>query len=438
VIELTLDEVAELCSGSLERAAGATRVTGLEIDSRRVRPGDLFVAIRGGAAFAGDALARGADAVLVPDDPHAAMAALGRVVRERTNARVIGITGATGKTSTKDILASLLRPHLRTVCSEQSHNNEIGLPLTITRATEETEAIVAEMGSRGLGQIAELCSIARPGIAVIAQLGPAHLELFGTLENVAAAEAEIVGCLPPGGAVVAPAGERLLEPYLTRDDVSIVTYGDGGDVRLESFAADEHSHVTVVALEERVELEFNFRSRHNATNALAALGAYLALGLPLREAQAGALDISLSRWREEETALRDGGLLINDSYNANPVSMTAALEHLAERSRGRRRVAVLGDMAELGPEAPGYHGQVGAAADRAGVDVLIAVGDLARGYLDGAERIRVQRWAPGPREALECLDDVIEPGDCILVKGSRSAGLEEIAAALAGNTGASA
>jgi UDP-N-acetylmuramoyl-tripeptide--D-alanyl-D-alanine ligase len=433
VIPLTLDEVGELCPGRLQRAFGATHVTGLEIDSRRIQPGDLFVAIRGGAAFVDDALAQGAAAALVPDDAHQAMAALAGTVRQRIGAHVIGITGATGKTSTKDILASLLRPHLRTVSSEQSHNNEIGLPLTITRATEETEVIVAEMGSRGLGQIAELCAIARPHVAVVAQLGPAHLELFGTLENVAAAEAEIVASLPPGGVAIVPAGEPLLEPHLARDDIEVVTYGEGGDVGLESFAADEHAHLTVLLGGQRLELTFNFRSRHNAVNALAALAAFRALGLPLEKAQHGALDISLSRWREEEIPLRSGGLLINDSYNANPVSMTAALQHLVERSRGRRRVAVLGEMAELGPDAAAYHGQVGTAAEHAGVDVLLAVGPLARGYLEGAEGIPVRLWAPHAEDAVALLGEVLRPGDCVLVKGSRSAGLEEIAAALAGN-----
>ena len=228
MIPLTLGEVARLCPGRLETAPGATRVTGLEIDSRRIRAGDLFVGIRGGADHVGDALARGAAAALVPDDPHDAMAELGRAIRNRSNARVVGITGATGKTSTKDILAALCRPHLRTVAAEQSHNNEIGLPLTLTRIEDDTQVVITEMGTRGPGQVAELCSIARPHIGVITTLGPAHLELFGTVERMAEAEAEIVAALPPGGAIVAPAGEPLLEDYLRRDDVDVLRYGEGG------------------------------------------------------------------------------------------------------------------------------------------------------------------------------------------------------------------
>ncbi len=431
MIALALEEVAALCPGRLEAAPGSDRVTGLEIDSRRIEPGDLFVAIRGGVDFMGDALDRGAAAALRPDEPFQAMAALGRAVRDRSLARVVAITGATGKTSTKDILAALCRPHLRTVAAEQSHNNEIGLPLTLTRVTPETEVVICEMGTRGLGQVAELCAIARPHLAVVAQIGPAHLELFGTVERVAQAEAEVVASLPPGGTVVVPAGEPLLDPHLDRDDVRVVSYGDGGDVTLRSFRADDHAHLEVGAFGEVLELDFNFRSRHNATNALAALAAYRALGLPLEGAQRGTLSVSLSRWREEEHPLPGGGALINDCYNANPVSMAAALEHLAERARGRRRVAILGEMSELGPDAPAYHGEVGGVAGRAGVEVLLAVGPLARGYLEGAGAVSTRRWVETPEAAVALVRALVRPGDCVLVKGSRAAGLEAVADAVA-------
>jgi UDP-N-acetylmuramoyl-tripeptide--D-alanyl-D-alanine ligase len=431
MIPLELDLVARLCPGRLVIAPAADRVTGLEIDSRRIQSGDLFVAIRGGVAHVDDALRRGAAAALVPDDPFAAMAALGRAVRDLSTATVLCITGSTGKTSTKDILAALCRPHVRTVAAEQSHNNEIGLPLTLTRIQPDTQLVVAEIGTRGLGQVAELCGVARPQLGVITAIGPAHLELFGTVERVAQAEAEIVDALPAGGTVIVPAGEPLLDRYLGRRDITILRYGEAGDIRLVAFQADEHAHLVVDALDERLELTFNFRSRHNATNALAALGAYAALGLPLDEAWRGAGTVSLSRWREEEQSLPGGGLLINDCYNANPVSMAAALDHLAERARDRRRVAVLGDMAELGPDAPAYHGEVGAAASRAGVELLVAVGPLARGYLEGAEAVPQRLWAPSAAEGIPFLAALVRPGDCVLVKGSRSMGLEVVAEAVA-------
>jgi UDP-N-acetylmuramoyl-tripeptide--D-alanyl-D-alanine ligase len=189
---------------------------------------------------------------------------------------------------------------------------------------------------------------------VIATMGPAHLELFGTIERVAEAEAEIVAALPAGGTIVVPAGAAARAP-LARDGVDVLRYGPGETWSLVAFEADDEARLVVQALGKRLELEFNFRSRHNATNALAALAAYAALGLPLDEAQRGARQVAFSRWRDEELELAGGGLLINDCYNANPVSMAAALEHLAERAHGRRRVAVLGDMAELGPGAPAFH-----------------------------------------------------------------------------------
>ncbi len=435
MIALDLAEIAARCPGRLETRADAREVGGVEIDSRRIQPGDLFVAIGGGAAFVADALARGAAAALVPDDPHQAMAEIGRAVRDRSDARVVGITGSTGKTSTKDILASLSRPLLRTVAAEQSHNNEIGLPLTLTRIQEDTELVVAEMGTRGLGQVTELCRIARPDMAVITRIGPAHLELFQTVERVAQAEAEILATLPPGGIAVVPADEPLLAPYLGRSDLRVITYGAAGDVRLLEFGADLHARLVVAAFGERSELDFSFRARHNAENALAALAALCGLGYSLEDARHGAGEVSLSRFREEETALAGGGLLINDCYNANPVSMAAALDHLADRSRHRRRVAVLGDMAELGRDAPAYHGEVGAAAARAGVEVLVAVGHLARGYLEGAEGVSTRLWAVAAADAVPVLQTVVRPGDCVLVKGSRSMGLEQVAEALAATAG---
>ena len=181
---------------------------------------------------------------------------------------------------------------------------------------------------------------------------------------------------------------------------------------------------------ERVELELPFRARHHAVNTLAAVAAFRALGLPLAEVARGAPDTRLSRWRGEEAPLPGDGLLINDAYNANPVAMVSALEYLADRAEGRRRVAVLGEMAELGPGAPGYHLEVGRAASRAGVEALVAVGDLARGYVEGARGVRITRWAPDAEAGLAALREILEPGDCVLVKGSRSVGLEAVAEAL--------
>ncbi|MDQ3866810.1 MAG: Mur ligase family protein, partial [Actinomycetota bacterium] len=215
MISLTLAEVARLAPGDLRVARDADRVTGLKTDSRSVEPGDLFVAVGRGGEYVDDALARGAAAALVPEDAFAALAALARAVRERSGARVVAVTGSIAKTSTKDILGALCRPHARTVVAEGSQNNEIGLPLTLARIDDDTEIAIVEMGMRGLGQISELCETAQPEIGVITKIGPVHLELLGTVERVAQAKAELLAALPVGGTAVVPAHEPLLDPYLT-------------------------------------------------------------------------------------------------------------------------------------------------------------------------------------------------------------------------------
>lgn len=399
-------------------------MTGVEIDSRRAGPGDLFVALGGGVAYLNDARAHGAAATLVPGDGFAAMAALGRAVRDRSDARVVAITGSSGKTSTKDILAALCRPVVRTVAAEGGHNNEVGLPLTLTRIEPDTEVVITEMGMRGFGQIAELCAIARPEVAVITSIGPVHLELVGTVANVARVKAEAVAALPDGGTAVVPAGVAELEPLLERDDIEILRFGPGGDAELASFEPGE-SVAIAFADGRRIELPVPFTVRVQAANLVGALLTYVALGLPLERAAEGSAEIAFSRWRCEETPLPGGGLLINDAYNANPASMRAALEHLVERAGSRRTVAVLGEMAELGIEGPRFHEELGAVAQELGVDVIVGVGELGRRY--GPDE-----WAPDAAHAIEVVRSVVEPGDTVLVKASRAVGLELVAESLAG------
>jgi UDP-N-acetylmuramoyl-tripeptide--D-alanyl-D-alanine ligase len=421
LIPLQLSEIAEIAPGQLTPAGWTDEVTGVEIDSRRVEEGDLFVAVGGGADFRAHAFARGAAAVLLPDDPFAALGAVAAVVRDRSSARVVGITGSTGKTSTKDILAALVAPHARLVAAKRSYNNELGVPLTLCRLEPDTEICVVELAMRGFGQIADLCAIARPDLGVITSVGPAHLELVGSLEGVARAKGELLDALPDGAVAIVPAGV----PGLERPQLDMRLFDPRG---VESFdVLDGRSRARFDLRGWRLELELNFTARHHAENALAALLAYEALGLPLEQAQKGADRIQFSAWRGDEIALPGGGLLINDAWNANPVSMRAALRHLAERAGARRRVAVLGDMAELGEEGPVYHREVGRIAAEEGVETVLAVGPLARGYLEGAEGV----WAPSVAEALPLVDEIVRPGDCVLVKGSRAVGLEAVAEALA-------
>ncbi len=323
MISLPLDELR-----GLGRLDGDGDATGLTIDSRTAGPGDLFVAVRGGRAFVDAARAQGA-ATLVPDDEHAALAAIGRALRARSRARVVGITGSTGKTSTKDILAALCAPVARTVATRASENAELGVPLTLGRLEPDTELCLVELGMRGAGQIAELCEIARPGLGVITAIGPVHLELVGSVDGVARSKAELVTALPPGGVAVVPRSPEL-EPYLERDDIDVRRVGEV-DVELR----EDGAHVAF----EGGRIRFPLRSRHQAQNALTALTAYHALGLPLDRLQEAADTVELSRWRGEELELPGGGVAINDAYNANPTSMRAALEQLAgppSRAQARR------------------------------------------------------------------------------------------------------
>ena len=396
MIELTTAEIAELTHGE---ARVESVVTGVAIDSRRVTPGDLFVALAGeradGADFADDALAAGAAAALVPRGQEGPAAGSrwttpwtrwrwsAREVRLRSTASVVGITGSTGKTSTKDILAALLAPHTAVVASRQNENNELGVPLTLSRIEPMTGVAVVEMAMRGLGEIAHLAAIARPQIGIVTGVGPVHLELLGTIENVARAKAELLEALPADGTAIVPHGEPLLAPHLAGLDCAVVSFGseDGADVQLRAFTAAGGAGQAEIALRGRtLSVPVNFTARHNALNLAAAAAAYDSLGLPLDELVLGSGDVAFSRWRGEEIELPGGGLLIADCYNANPTSMAAALRHLSESAAGRRRVAVLGDMAELGAGAGAYHREVGELLAELGIEVVLAVGPESRAY----------------------------------------------------------
>jgi len=383
----------------------ADRITGVQVDSRRIVPGDLFVALGKGTDFLDDALANGAVATLVPDDAFAALARLGGAVRELSSARVVAITGSMGKTSTKDILAALCTPLARTIAAEASYNNEIGVPLTLCRLEEDTQVCILELAMRGFGQIAELAAIARPEIGAVTNVGPVHLELVDSLDGVVRAKGELIAALPPGGTAIVP-----IDFPVARDDIDVVRIGEP--------AAERVDGRTVVGL-----VSFNFTARHQVQNAATALAALDALDLPRPET----IEVDFARWRGEEHELPGGGLLINDAYNANPVSMRAALSYLVERAGPRRRVAILGDMAELGRTGPQYHREVGEAAAELGVDELLAVGELSRGYLDGGVS---GRWVANVHDALRQVDELVRPGDAVLVKASRAVGLEAVAEAL--------
>ena len=404
MISLTPAEVAELAPGRLEAAPWAEQVTGLKTDSRLVEEGDLFVAVGGGGDFVKHAFARGAAATLLPEDTFAALAALAGAVRDRSTARFVAITGSMGKTSTKDILASICAPQRKTVAAERSYNAEIGVPLTIGRVEPRTELCILELAMRGFGQIAELCAFARPDLGVITNVGPVHLEKVGDLDGVTRAKAELIAALPPGGTAVVPAGFPV-----ERDDLEVVRVGE--DVTLVSF-------VPPVLATSLGSVEVDFTARHLAGNALTAFAVADALGLALPDR----IQIEFTEWRNQELPLPGGGVLVNDAWNANPVSMRAALEHLVQLAAGRRTIAVLGDMAELGDYSAEGHREVGSAATELGIAEVVAIGPQAIAY--GGRHVSTVD------EAVAVLEDLLAPGDCVLVKGARAMGLERVAEAL--------
>jgi UDP-N-acetylmuramoyl-tripeptide--D-alanyl-D-alanine ligase len=401
------------------------------IDSRHAGPGDLFVGLPGervdGGRFAAEVLGAGAwgvlvgeswvdveaptggGAVLVAADPLAALQQLATAWRRELGAQVIGVTGSTGKTSTKDLLAAMVDQQRRVVATPLNLNTEIGLPLTVLSAPAGTEVLVLEMAMRGAGQIAELVRIAEPDVGVVVNVGPVHLELLGTIEAIAATKAELIEGLRPGGTAVVPADEPLLSTHLETlpDGVETVTFGAGGDVH-----------------ELPAGLELPFTSAHMRSNALAALAAARAVGVE----PTGRLEVALSELRGQRRELPGGLVVIDDCYNANPMSMRAALDDLAASTSGRR-VAVLGDMLELGPDEVRFHEEIGAHARGAGLDLLVTVGPLAAAMAPafGGQTVAVER----ADDVVGALRPLLAPGDTVLVKASRGVGLEVVAQGLA-------
>jgi UDP-N-acetylmuramoyl-tripeptide--D-alanyl-D-alanine ligase len=444
---------AEAGAEAIEHPRGEDSQTGplrAVIDSRAVASGDLFVGLPGESAHGGEhaaeALRAGAWGVLVPHehadaaraargedaaggavlahaDPLAALQALARAWRRElgaTGAKVVGITGSTGKTSTKDILAAIAGSQRRTVASPQNYNTEIGLPLALLAAPADTEVLVLEMAMRGAGQIAELTAIAEPEVGVIVNVGPVHLELLGSLEAIAAAKAELIAGLASGSTIVVPVEDPLLAPHL-RADLKTITFGERADVTLEQVLSD--GSVLIRAHGRELELQPSFSQAHNLRNLLAATAAALALGLD----PGGPLHVRFSALRGERLELADGVIVINDCYNANPMSMRAAIDDLAGTAPARR-VAVLGDMLELGPQSPRLHREIGLHAAEQGLDLLVTVGPLAaemRREFEGESYAVADAGA-----AAELLQTLLGAGDTVLVKGSRGVGLERVAEAL--------
>ncbi len=458
MIAMTLAEIAALVGGALHDTEGHEQVTApADVDTRRLEPGSLFVALAGervdGHEYADAAFEAGAVGMLgsrptgrptiVVDDPVEALGRLAHEVVGRVDAlTVIALTGSQGKTSTKDLLAQVLAGSGPTVATAGNFNNEIGVPLTALRVTEGTRFLVLEMGARGIGHLAYLCQLVRPDIALELNVGKAHLGEFGTQADIATAKGELVEALTSSGTAVLNADDPLVAAMATRTVGRVTTYGESvqADVRIEGLDLDDLGRPTfdLVTPKGRAPVRMKVLGEHNAGNAAAAAAVALRLGLGLEEvASALSLATPSSPWRMELHELDNGVIVINDAYNANPDSMRAALKVLAAIGRARagsRTVAVLGEMLELGAASMTEHDSVGRLAVRLDINQLVVVGETARpihlgASLEGSwneESVFVEDSVG----ALDWLRENVAAGDVVLVKASRGAALEKVADAL--------
>ncbi|HZK48436.1 MAG TPA: UDP-N-acetylmuramoyl-tripeptide--D-alanyl-D-alanine ligase [Thermoleophilia bacterium] len=476
---------AEIAARALGEDTVSAPVTGISTDTRTLVKGDLFIALRGdnydGNQFVPAALAGGAGAAVVElgaaiagevdylppggqtlhrvPDTLAALAALAREVRRASTATVVAITGSVGKTSTKDLVSGMAAVVRRVVATSANENNEIGVSLTLLEITPETEVVVVEMGMRGKGQIRSLTLTAEPDVAVITAIAPVHLELIGRMEDVLAAKAEIFEGVRAGGAAVVPVDAFELAAAARLSGVRVVTF-DFTDARAaspeigpdlseaRSLAAD------VVGVARRdgnggallrltwpggeAEVGTAFRAAHRLRNAVAATAACYAAGLPVAECVSGLSSVDFTPLRGDEV-LAGGVLIVDDTYNANPVAVRLALDDLAisAESGGRRPIAVLGDMLELGPHADEYHREVGRHAARTGVAALFGVGPRSRHTIQGFRESLRDRleplagmqpgvWSETADAAVDGIVAYLRPGDVVLVKGSRGMKLDRL------------
>jgi UDP-N-acetylmuramoyl-tripeptide--D-alanyl-D-alanine ligase len=452
VIPRPLSAIARAVDGRL-RGPDAT-VTSVSTDSRGVVPGGLFVALHGerldGHSFVGDALRRGAVGVMVEhadgERPAIEVAATGRALldlgaderRRIRDATVVGIAGANGKTSTKDLAAAVLSTRYRTHASPASFNNEIGLPLTLLGASPGTELVVAELGARHEGDVALLCEIALPDVVVVTNVGVAHLEVFGSWEAIVRAGAEPLEALGEHGLAILNADDPIVRGYASATQARTVWFGleADTDVRASEVRLDDdgRAHFALEARGDRERVELAIPGEHMVSNALAAAACGIELGLSAAECAAALKGARVSSWRMETFTTSGGVIVVNDAYNANPESMAAGLKTARWMARRGRLAAVLGYMAELGPIAFEEHERLGELVVRVGVDRLVTVGEPAEAIAKAAVR---EGQLP---EEVASFDDPLEAaahvrswaraGDVVVIKGSRVAGLERVAEAL--------
>ncbi len=461
---MTLWTAAQAAAATGGQAIGDWQADGVSIDTRTLQAGDLFVALtaaRDGHDFVADALARGAAAALVSrrpegvpedaplllvEDVQSALEALGRAARARSGARVVAVTGSVGKTSTKEMLRTVLGGQGRTHAAEASYNNHWGVPLTLARMPADTEFAVIEIGMNHPGEIAPLARLARPHVAIVTNIAPAHIEAFGTLEGIAREKSDICAGLEPGGAAVMNADlptSPILFEAAQAAQARLVRFGTAEDAEIrldEATLKDDATIARAQVLDAPGLFKLAAPGRHYAMNALAVLGAAAALELDLALALT-----DLGRWRpgagrgKRERIVLDPGRaegaleLIDDAYNANPASMAAALEVLAAatpgpgpRGRPGRRIAYLGDMAELGDDAPRLHAEIAALAAMQQIDVVHCTGLMTHHLAAALPPERRGRWAETAEEMARGVARDLEAGDIVLVKASNATGLGRV------------
>jgi UDP-N-acetylmuramoyl-tripeptide--D-alanyl-D-alanine ligase len=455
MIPLTLKEIADLTGGRLhgtdDAVASALVVDGPVVtDSREAGPGGLYVARVGesmdGHQFVADARAQGAVAALttrevedlpcvVVDDVQEGFAALARgVIAAHGELTVIGITGSSGKTGTKDLLASVLSSAAPTVAPVGSLNSEVGVPLTVCRVTPQTRFLVVEMGARGVGHIEYLTGIARPQIGIVLNVGSAHVGEFGSREAIGRAKSELVAALEPSGLAVLNADDPIVSGMaaVTQARVELVGTAPEADLRATDIALDEAGRpsftVSGRGVDGEVRVTLPLHGEHHVWNALAVIATALECAVPMDAVAASmATAPPASRWRMEVTERPDGVTVVNDAYNANPESMRAALKALVAMGHGRRTWAVLGTMLELGDESTTEHDAIGRLAVRLNISRLVVVGETARPMATGAQHEGSWGdeavWVPDADAAYDLLSRELAPGDVVLLKSSRDAGL---------------
>lgn len=458
MVTMSAARLAELTNGSVVRGAPDAVFSGVAIDSREVVTGQAFfalsgertdghewvpAAVRAGARVAvvsrfdddaAVALSGTSPTIVLVEDTQASLRELARQHRDSLRCPVVGITGSTGKTSTKDFLVAALGSQRRVVATRGNRNNELGVPLTVLEAGPRTEVLIVEMGMRAEGEICDLCAIARPTAGVVTNIGQTHMELLGSQDAIVRAKGELVDCIPAEGRVFLNGDDPWSRALETRSAAPVTWYGLGVtvDVRATDIETDDLGRPTLIltAGEESARVSLPVPGRHHAYTAAAAASVALYLGVDLTSVAAGLASVVPTGMRMQVFTAASGVIVVNDAYNANPTSTRAAVTALADMNTDGIRVAVLGDMAELGSLTELAHFRVGEAVAASGVEKLVTVGERARRIAEGAVAAGMPPASVRPcasvAEASEVLDDLTTSGDIVLVKASRSMGLERI------------